>query len=341
MARTCTWLLLGVMSIAGALASGGPALASEGDVDLRDVPGPWENHVVTLPSRGDDGAPFTMHYLAAGPKGAPTVVLLHGFPDFSYGWRDVIPLLSQDFRVLAPDLRGYAGTDVTREKEGYLLANLAGDIVEFLDQTALEEGRAPQEKVHLMTHDWGTSVGWELATFHPTRLLSFTAMDVPQPVAFADFARASKEQRKYFRFVRQMTFFLTPRILAGMSLEKRRAVYEDILSTATISDEELALYQAVYSDVDRCRGPLMYYKSLKKNKKDIEARYRQGPKVSIPTLVLWGEDDGYMLAEQAPMSCEHVEARCEVKVFPQANHQLPWDAPEGIVEQWRGFVGGE
>ena len=120
---TCTLAWAALALVLGACAHAPPTPAEA------TWPGPWENLWIDVPDRVD-GAPLRMHYLAAGPVDAPRVVLLHGFPDLGWGWRDVLPQLAEDHRVLAPDLRGYGGTD--RPEEGYDVGTLAADIAGFL-----------------------------------------------------------------------------------------------------------------------------------------------------------------------------------------------------------------
>ena len=308
--------------------------------DLRAVPGPWDNRVAVLAGRGDDGADLTMHYLVAGPPDAPAVVLLHGFPDFSYGWRHVIPLLSQDFRVYAPDLRGYAGTDAPRR--GYDLDVLGGDVTAFLDVIGPVDGRDPAAPVHLIGHDWGATVGWRAVNDAPDRFLTWTALDVPHIRSLAAYLDESREQRKYRRFLAQLLAPLAPTILAGLGPERRaRIAYrEELVNDAALSDADIAWYQAAWDERREVIGPLRYYRRIVYHRRPVERYYEDAPAISVPTLVLWGAEDHYMLSPMAARSCEEVSARCASEVFPGAGHYLHWDLPEAVVGRWRAFVAG-
>ncbi len=326
-------MLAVTLAIAPACAGSTDQAGSEAP-DPTKTPGSWEHQLVSIPTAT---GPLRMHYLAAGPKDAPRVILLHGFPDFSYTWREIIPLLAKDHRVLAPDLRGYAGTD--KPATGYDLDTLAADIIGFADATASIDGAAPSTPTHLIGHDWGAAVGWWTVIQAPTRMTSFTAIDVPHPVAFADFLQASKEQRKKSRYMKRLTSPLAPRLFAGMSDERRNRVYRDELTRKeAFGNAELAWYRAAFDSIEETRPPLAYYEAKFSNAEANDAAARKAPKIAIPVLVLWGEKDEYLMSEMAVKSCEHVEAgKCQVQIFAGASHWPHWDDPTGVVQRWRSF----
>ena len=110
--------------------------------------------------------------IAEAGSGSP-VLLLHGFPEGAYSWRKQLPALAQaGFRAIAPDQRGYAGTDAPLEIEAYDHVELAADVVALMDTLGIE--RAP-----VVAHDWGAALAWNLALLHPTRVSAVVALSVP------------------------------------------------------------------------------------------------------------------------------------------------------------------
>ena len=98
-----------------------------------------------------------LHVLQDGPDDGDLVILLHGFPEFSYGWRKQIPALSQaGYRVWAPDQRGYNLSDKPDGIVAYDLDTLAADIVGLIDAAGVD-------KAFIVGHDWGAAVAWWLA----------------------------------------------------------------------------------------------------------------------------------------------------------------------------------
>lgn len=306
--------------------------------DLKNVPGPWENHMVSLAGRGDKGRDLAVHLLEAGPRDGEPVVLVHGFPDFSYGWRAVIPLLSDEYRVYAPDLRGYAGTD--RARKGYDVAGLSADLLSLLDALAREDGWPAGARVHLMGHDWGATVGWRAVNDAPDRFASWTALDVPPLRTLLDAMEASPEQRRYRRFLAQLVSPFSPFILAAYRGERRAEVFyrEELVHDEALSPEDMPWYEAAFDQRADTIGPIKLYRQIVFHQRSARHDAETAAKVEVPTLVLWGAQDHYMLSPMAAQSCQQVSARCESEVFPDAGHYLQWDAPEAVVARWHRFV---
>src|ERR671927_318987 len=101
-----------------------------------------------------------MHYVQAG-HGERLIVLLHGFPEFWYSWRHQIPVLSEHFTVVAPDMRGFNDTD--KPTWGYEADVLVNDIVSLIRELGYV-------KAVVVGHDWGGALAWDLAAAYPHRV---------------------------------------------------------------------------------------------------------------------------------------------------------------------------
>ena len=107
---------------------------------------------------------LNVFYREAGPADAPAILLLHGFPSSSHMFRDLIPLLSPHFRVVAPDLPGFGQTDMPgRDVFNYSFDALAGVIERFTEKVGLT-------RFAMYVFDYGAPVGWRLAMKHPERI---------------------------------------------------------------------------------------------------------------------------------------------------------------------------
>ena len=110
-----------------------------------------------------------LHAVTAGPEDGPVVILLHGFPEFWYGWHKQIgPLASAGFRVIAPDQRGYNTSSKPAGVSAYKVSHLTSDVIAIIDQLG-------QDRVHVVGHDWGALIAWSLALQHPHRLVHLSA----------------------------------------------------------------------------------------------------------------------------------------------------------------------
>ena len=321
-------------ALIGACA-GSTAKLDPADLALGNLPGRWENKFIEA---WTPTGPLKFHYVAAGPKDAPRVILLHGFPDFAYTWREVVPLLLGEYRVIAPDMRGYGATG--KPRKGYDLDTLAADIIAFTDATAGADGAPADVPTHLIGHDWGAMVGWWTVLKAPKKYASYTAVSVAHPQAFTEFVARSEEQQKRSRYMRRLTIPGVPLFFAGMKDSKRRAAYTgDLTRKEAFGDNELIWYRAAFDSTYETRPPIRYYKEKFRRGDENESAARKAPKVAIPVLVLWGQRDKYLMPEMAQDSCNYVEpGQCTVHVFPTAGHWVHWDEPKGFVERWRAFV---
>ncbi|MBT6447287.1 MAG: alpha/beta fold hydrolase, partial [Flavobacteriaceae bacterium] len=102
-----------------------------------------------------------------------TVILLHGWPETSKMWSKLLPFLSsKNYRVIAPDQRGYSKGARPLKVKDYSAHKLAQDIINIADSFGAK-------KFHLVGHDWGSGIGWYLSSFNKNRILSFSALAVP------------------------------------------------------------------------------------------------------------------------------------------------------------------
>jgi pimeloyl-ACP methyl ester carboxylesterase len=132
--------------------------------DLPELPG--VTHAFVTLSTG-----LRMHVAEAGDPGAPTVLLLHGFPQHWWEWRKVIPRLAERYRVVAPDLRGAGWTDAPAD--GYAVDQVLADVLALLDALGLR-------RVGLVAHDFSVFVGFRLCFDHPERVAGFLCLG-PHP----------------------------------------------------------------------------------------------------------------------------------------------------------------
>ncbi|HKQ67711.1 MAG TPA: alpha/beta hydrolase [Polyangiaceae bacterium] len=127
---------------------------------------------------------LTIHYVTAGPASGKKVLLLHGFPEFWYGWRYQIAALARGgYRVYAPDLRGYDLSSKPQGKENYTIAKVAADIV------AMIRDISPSQKISVVGHDWGGSVTFRMAYDHADLFDKIFILNIPHPNQIKDVFR--------------------------------------------------------------------------------------------------------------------------------------------------------
>ncbi|MFC7007869.1 alpha/beta fold hydrolase [Halalkalicoccus salilacus] len=129
-----------------------------------------------------------LHYVEAGE--GPLVLLLHGFPEHWYAWREQIPaLVDAGYRVVAPDMRGYNVSEKPHGVEAYRIGTLVEDV------RALIEDRS-EEHATVVGHDWGGMIAWEIAARHPNVVDRLVAMNAPHPAVYRREIRSGRSDQR-------------------------------------------------------------------------------------------------------------------------------------------------
>ena len=143
-----------------------------------------------------------LHVVMTGAQDGPLVILLHGFPEFWYGWRKQMPALAAaGYAVWAPDQRGYNRSDKPAGVGAYHIDTLADDIAGLIAASG-------REQVYLVGHDWGAAVAWWVAGKYPTRIKKLAILNVPHPAVMRRAVLEDAEQRKrsWYIFTQCATF---------------------------------------------------------------------------------------------------------------------------------------
>ncbi|WP_445170790.1 alpha/beta fold hydrolase [Mycolicibacterium sp. Dal123E01] len=235
-----------------------------------------------------DGA--RLRVLEAGDRGAPVVVLAHGFPELAYSWRHQIPVLAQaGYHVLAPDQRGYGGSSAPDAVEAYDIHALTGDLVALLDS---EVGGGAARAVFI-GHDWGAMVVWHTALLHPERVRAVAGLSVP-PIPRARSRPTERWREKFGEDFYMLRFQEPGKADAEMAADvatTMRGMFNDLSPTAPpgwISGEEFDHYVREFSRTG-FTGALNWYRNYDRNWESTpqltEAR------ITVPALFVGGSAD--------------------------------------------------
>lgn len=261
-----------------------------------------------------------LHYLESGS--GPTVVLLHGFPEFSHSWRKQIPALNAaGFRTIAVDLPGYNDSTKPEEVDAYRLPNVVRQIAALIEHLG-----AP---VTLIGHDWGGLTAWFLAMTRPELLTKLVVLNVPHPAAFSRELRKSARQK--IRMLYQ-TLFWPPKV-AELVLP---AILPTILRRmGRFTSEEIREYTTSWKKPGVMTGMANYYRALRKNRGDLR---RLVAKIDIPTLLIWGEREPVFTRASSENFDEWVP-NLRIARIAGAGHFVQTDAPEEVNELLVDFLG--
>jgi pimeloyl-ACP methyl ester carboxylesterase len=261
--------------------------------------------------------------VASGPADGPPVLLLHGFPEFWYGWhRQVDALAAAGCRVLVPNQRGYDTSDKPRGVGAYSLDVLVED--------ALAVGAlAGDRPLHVVGHDWGGLVAWWLALRAPDHVASATILNAPHPVAFRGYLAAHPSQRRRSRYIAAFQLPWLPEWLLARddcALLKRTLVGSS--RRGTFGDDDLARYVEAWRRPGALTAMLNWYRALGRARPAAVA----DPRVRVPVRVLWGERDRFLEAGLADASLALCD-RGSQRRFATATHWLQHEEPAAVTEE--------
>lgn len=269
-----------------------------------------------------------LHVVQAGPAEGPLVILLHGFPEFWYGWHQYIhPLAEAGFRVWVPDQRGYNLSDKPQGIAAYAIDELAADVVGLIDA-------AERDKAYVVGHGWGAAVAWWVAIQHPARLHRLVIANVPHPAVFSRHLRTLGQLRKSWyifffqipnlpeRIIRRDDWAFGVRSLIGSS------------RPGTFTHDDLALYRAAWSQPGAMTGMINWYRAIVQHQPKLVGELR----VTVPTLVIWGAQDRFLDGAMAQASVD----RCDdgrLLLFADATHWVQHEEAPQVIAALVDFFG--
>ncbi len=267
-----------------------------------------------------------LHVVAAGDPDDPLVVLLHGFPEFWYEWRAYVdPLVDAGYRVIVPDQRGYNVSEKPSGTRAYRTSELSADVASLITS----EGR---DAAHVVGHDWGAAVAWDLALRQPDRVNRLGIINVPHPVVFRNTLRSSLRQLRRSWYI---LFFQLPRLPEWVSRRNDYAAWvaatQGGARDGAFSAADMDQYRTAWDQPGAVTGMLNWYRAIRHT----DAPPRQ--QVESPTLVIWGEQDQALIPEMAPASVDFCETG-RLERFPDATHWIPHERPDELTELLLGHL---
>ncbi len=275
-----------------------------------------------------------LHVLTDGPENGIPIVLLHGFPEFHYGWRKQIPALTTaGFRVIVPDQRGYNLSDKPKGVSAYDVNILAEDIIGLFDHYGIQKAR-------LVGHDWGAIVAWTLALNHPERLEKLAILNVPHPDVITRFIVHNPGQRKKSWYV---FFFQIPLFVEWM-LRKNDFEYLARMLTRsgrrnTFTEADVVEYKKAWTQKGALTAMLNWYRSIFRRSLKYAFQPIKIPirRVTVPALMLWGKHDVALSHEMVQPSIDLCDNGRYV-TFDKATHWVQHDEAEEVNKHLIEFL---
>jgi pimeloyl-ACP methyl ester carboxylesterase len=267
-----------------------------------------------------------IHYASLGNANAPLVVLIHGFPDFWYSWRDQMEALSDRFRMVAIDQRGYNLSDKPQGVESYDARLLVADVAAVVRHL----GRS---KATIVGHDWGGAVAWQFAMVLPQTTENLIILNLPHPSGFLRELRSNKDQIANSEYARNFQTKSTgdPTVFFG------KPMTAETLSSWVRDPAARKHYIEAFRRSD-FEAMLNYYKRNYPASGPDAPPPAPLPKVKMPVLVFHGLADTALNAEGLSGTWNWLEKDLTLVTIPGAGHFVQQDASEMVTTTMRWWL---
>ena len=262
-----------------------------------------------------------LHTIVIGE--GPPLVLLHGFPDFWYGWKSVITSLKKYYKLIIPDMRGYNLSDKPEGVEKYKIEILVEDIKGLIESLSLG-------KVFLAGHDWGGVVAWAFAEKYPELLQKLAILNAPHMKIFQQKLRTYKKQQKASFYIFE---FLKPDGEKFLFKDDYKwlkfAVFEGMKNKSNLTDFDKEQYLSAWTQPGAILGGVNYYRA------NVSFDDWTG-KIRVPTLVVHGMKDIAVLSSVLDGLSDYVD---DLKIVRAENssHWVMHDQPKLVVSSFKEF----
>ncbi|MCY3505128.1 MAG: alpha/beta hydrolase [Chloroflexi bacterium] len=256
-----------------------------------------------------------MHYVEGG-EGEP-VVFLHGFPECWYSWRKQLPALAPNYHVIAPDLRGYHETEA---RPPYDTETLQQDVLGLIETLG-------ESSAHIVGHDWGGAIAWQLAMNHPAAVRSLAVLNIPHPALFREGLRSVAQLRRSW----YIAFFQLPWLPEQMlSFDGYRRLARSVCRGIPAGEErraDLAFYRKSWRE-HGLTGGINWYRALLRSPQSLPDPV---PIIGATTTMIWGEED-VALGKELTVGTERFVHDFNLHYVSGAGHFVQQDAPKRVNE---------
>jgi epoxide hydrolase 4 len=273
-----------------------------------------------------------IHYITLGESSKPLVILLHGFPEFWYSWRNQIRELAKHFNVVAADMRGYNDSDKPKGVRNYAMDLLTGDVKELIRHVGYE-------RATIIAHDWGGSVAWRLALDYPSVVEKLIVLNSPYPSIFAHHLKTNPRQmlKSWYMFFYQIPAI--PEMLLGRTLYSalKKNMQGWSYNKNAFTDDDIQRYVDAIKKPGALNATLNYYRARFRYKNQL-FRKDEGRQIQSPTLVIWGKNDRALGVEMTNGMEKHFANSFEIKFIDRCSHWVQHEYPELVNEYILDFL---
>lgn len=279
----------------------------------------------------DLGDGITLDVCDTGPRDAPAVIFLHGFPESWRTWRHQMPLPGH--RCIAPDQRGYGASSRPLQVEAYRPEALVADVLALADALGVE-------RFALAGHDWGGVVAWMVAEAAPDRVARLAIANAPHPALFQRLLNTDPDQRRAAAYITALRDPAVDDALAAQGLAPTLLRLFGKGAFAAMEPAERALLLARWQEPGAAQAMVNWYRASPITVPDgplaDPAAWRVPPRLPMPVQVIWGMDDHALM----PACLDGLEEICpdlRIARLAGVGHFSPWAAADAVKDVLERF----
>ena len=265
---------------------------------------------------------INLHVMVIG-EGEP-LILLHGFPDFWYGWKNVINELKASFKLIIPDMRGYNKSEKPAGVENYDIDILVSDIKRLCENFNYD-------KINLAGHDWGGIIAFVVAEQHPELVKKLIILNAPHPKIFHETIINDKKQRRASSYVFQFQKERGEQFLLDNDKQVlQMTIFGMAMNRKAFTKEDKELYMNAWNQPNAILSGVNYYRAF-------AGGHKSSGIVKVPTLIIWGMKDMYLLPIQLQDLPKYINDLTIVK-SEKSSHWIMHDDPALVIEEINKFI---
>lgn len=281
----------------------------------------WQHHFVETNQ-------IRLHCVMQGE--GDLVVLLHGFPEFWYSWRFQIPALARHFKVVVPDLRGYNDSD--KPHSGYDIDTLSADIRGLIENLGYA-------RAHIVGHDWGGAIAWHLAQKFPQYVNRLAILNAAPMQRLVHEMASNLDQLRRSWYVLAFQLPGIPEWLIQHNLKEfvKNLLQGQAVRKGAFSKEDTQVYQSALEKPGALSAAINYYRQLLQPWHWLR-EWGHPPNLTVPTLVLWGEEDAFLSSHLLEGMDQLIQAPFQLKRIPHCGHWVQQEAPQTVNRELLEFL---
>lgn len=278
----------------------------------------------------------SLHYAVSGA--GPLMLFVHGFPQFWYAWKDLLPEFARDHLAVAPDTRGINLSSKPVGVKAYHASQQSEDLRQLIRHLGYE-------KCVLVAHDWGGACAWYLAINHPECVEKLVVINAPHPVMFARELRHNPAQARASDYMRLLRSAKAERVMSEDNYRRLAGLFDEWgrAGGKPVDAATVERYRAAWSQPGALAAGCNYYRASPLSPPDpgepttVPELKAKDFMVRVPTMVIWGEQDTALLPSLLD-GMEECVPGVRIERIKEGSHWVIQEYPERVTKLIRSFI---